>query len=108
MKLSETQQKNLLYIILGKEAIDFISGGKITKAGRDLVVGVLRRGNTPRRESRHDFWTRRGRYCFPSWKNNSDAAPCLNRCGCYLLYGQTSRGDTGLSRAWMGIRGGCR
>ena len=47
MKLSETQQKNLLYIILGKEAIDFISGGKITKAGRDLVVGVLRRGTPP-------------------------------------------------------------
>lgn len=47
MKLSETQQKNLLYIILGKEAIDFISGGKITKAGRDIVVGVLRRGGPP-------------------------------------------------------------
>lgn len=47
MKLTQDQQKNLLYILLGKEAIDFISGGKITKAGRDLTVSLLKRGGPP-------------------------------------------------------------
>ena len=47
MRLSDQQQKNLLYILLGKEALDFISGGKITKAGRDLTVSLLKRGGPP-------------------------------------------------------------
>ncbi len=47
MRLTESQQQALLYILLGKEAIDFIIGGKITKAGRDLAVSLLKRGGPP-------------------------------------------------------------
>lgn len=42
--LNESQQQQLLWLILGKEAVDFIIGGKITKAGRDIAIYGLKKG----------------------------------------------------------------